>query len=101
MRYTCTFKDHITWPHSPPPTAVALLSYLKKNIVPGSPSFAEFSTPITRMFAASVIKEQKAMSQGDTWFQGHLQQSACDHIFTHHEVLCNTVTLSTKVSESI
>lgn len=38
------------------PVRVAHLSYLKKNIVPGSPSFAECSTPITKIFAASLGK---------------------------------------------
>jgi hypothetical protein len=37
------------------PKAMPFLSYLNKNIVPGSPSFAELSTPITKIFAASVM----------------------------------------------
>lgn len=44
-----------TFPTQVHPQWGSSLSYLKKNIVPGSPSFAEFSTPITKILAASVI----------------------------------------------
>lgn len=45
-------------PHFPPTVPLPVgssWSYLKKNIVPGSPSFAEFCTPITKILAASVV----------------------------------------------